>query len=251
MADGTFHRDADPRAERLRIQRCRAGRLPRLARWSRRLTMRSSSRTSSPRLSSAQQADLRHALVAPVHTVEMHDGVAAIVLRIDLQAELAGTARTCDPAVCQARCRPRRPRCRRRPSGSRRVRPRDRAPRAARPICRDPAAAARPKDRQIPRPPRSNPSAIVPYRFHLAQRRRLLRVRLGSIEEATAKCEYHRAPITMIATSDMLASRAWGVPVWGPIWQLERDAKVSKYSAGSRRQESFILRLSSSVTALA
>jgi hypothetical protein len=73
-----------------------------------------------------------------------------------------GTARTCDPVLCQAMCRPRTRPCRRKQSGSTRGHRRDRVLPPTRPTFLHPVAAALLRGRRSPRRRRRNLPATVP-----------------------------------------------------------------------------------------
>ena len=77
-----------PCAERLRIERSRVARFPRLID---RQAFHHAVKPPEcePQTSERTYADLGNPAVPPVCAVEMHDGVALVVLRIDLHAELA------------------------------------------------------------------------------------------------------------------------------------------------------------------
>jgi monoamine oxidase len=78
----------EPCTERLRIQRSRAAHLPGpIDRQAFRHAIEPPER--EPQAGQAKESDFGNALVPTVRTVEMHDGIAPFVLRIDLQAVFA------------------------------------------------------------------------------------------------------------------------------------------------------------------
>jgi hypothetical protein len=88
VAEGTFHAEANHAPSVFASSRLAQGAFQGSASGTR-FTMRSSCQNPSPRPISPKRPTFREALISPVDTIEMHDGVALLVLGIHLEPEFA------------------------------------------------------------------------------------------------------------------------------------------------------------------